>query len=109
MAQILSIAQSIGGSASPEAPPSASPAASASIPAFSMPDEGFVTGIMQLMQQARQADGKQEALLLALRPYLASERQARLDRAMEIARISHLAGTALRNYGGLLGKGGGHV
>ena len=104
MAQILSIAQSFGGgSASSEAPPSTG------APSFSLPDEGFLTGIMQLMQQARQADGRQEALLLALRPYLAPERQARLDRAMEIARISHLAGAALRNYGGLMVKGGSHV
>lgn len=98
MAQILSLAQSFGSSTSPEAPPPQN-----------APDESLLTGLMQLMQQTRQTDGRQEALLLALRPYLAPERQSWLDRAMELARISHLAGVALRSYGGLLGKGEPHV
>ena len=56
------------------------------------------------MQQARQSDSKQEALLCALKPYLAPDRRDKIDRALEIARISHLAGFALRNYGKLPGK-----
>lgn len=100
MAQILSLAQSFGSTSPAEAPPAPPPA---------LADEGLLTGLMQLMRQTRQADGQQEELLHALRPYLAPERQARLDRAMELARISHLAGAALRSYGSLVGKGEKHV
>lgn len=96
MAQILSMAQSFG-LQPPETPPSSVPP----------PDSEMLQTMMRLMQQARQSDGKQEALLSALKPYLAPERREKLDRAIQLARISHLAGYALRNYGVLGGKGGG--
>lgn len=103
MAQILSLAQSFG--MSPEPPsdhgPSAPPKQEQKA---GMPDEGFLQAIMGLMQQARQSDSKQEALLCALKPYLAPDRRDKIDQALEIARISHLAGFALRNYGKLPGK-----
>ena len=103
MAQILSLAQSFG--MSPEPPsdhgPSAPPKQEQKV---GMPDEGFLQAIMGLMQQARQSDSKQEALLCALKPYLAPDRRDKIDQALEIARISHLAGFALRNYGKLPGK-----
>lgn len=130
MAQILSLAQSLGmqppetqaavpsspepAPSAPEPPPTAPkpsppPASSGGMQALpSMPamDSGMLRAMMQLMQQAQQSDSKQEALLLALKPYLAPERRDKIDRALQIARISHLAGFALRNYGGLVGKGG---
>ena len=101
MAQILSMAQSLGmgqegepasGTAAPEPPPV---------------DPAMLQGIFQLMEQVQHQDGKQEALLLALKPYLAPERRNKIDEALQIARISHLAGAALRNYGGIFGKQGG--
>lgn len=97
MAQILSLAQSFGMQAesSPHDAPPPPP-----------PDDGFVRAIMMLMQQAQHSDEKQEALLCALKPYLAPDRREKIDRAMQIAKISHLAGFALRNYGNLPGKGG---
>lgn len=92
MAQILSMAKSLG-----MQPPTAdAPPPSAPPPV----DEGMLMGMMQMMQQMQQTDGKQEALLSALKPYLAPERREKLDRAMQLAKISHLAGYALRNYGG---------
>lgn len=94
MAQLMSLAQSLGGgekSAASPPPPV---------------NDGFVQGIMGLMQQATQTDGKQEALLNALKPYLHPDRREKLDRALRIARISQLAGGALKNYGDLLGKQG---
>mgnify|MGYP004646277503 FL=1 len=62
-------------------------------------DPRMLQTLMRLMQQAQQSDGKQEALICALKPFLAPERREKMDRAMQIARISHLAGFALRNYG----------
>ena len=101
MAKIMSLAQSLGGSSAasagpPEPPPKAPPPP---------PDDAFVKGILRLMQQAQHTDKRQEALLCALKPYLAPERQARIDEALRIAKLSQLAGFALKNYGGFPGKG----
>lgn len=99
MAQILSMAKSLGmepeqpGEAPPRTPPPADPE--------------MVQGLLRLMEQVRQGDGKQEALLQALKPYLAPERRDRIDQALQIARISHLAGAALGSCGGIFGKQGG--
>ena len=107
MAQILSLAQSFGmqspaeQQAESQTPPAPPPLSSA------MPDAGFLQGIMELMQQAQRSDGKQEALLCALKPFLRPERREKIDQALQLARISHLAGFALKNYGGLLGQKGG--
>ena len=100
MAQILSLAQSFG----LQPPEGAASAPSAPPPP---PDDGMAKAIFGMMQQARQSDGKQEALLQAIKPYLRPERRGKIDRALQIARISHMAGFALRNYGKLPGKGGG--
>ena len=99
MAQILSLAQSFGLQPPEEA--------AAAPPAPPPPDDGMAKAIFTMMQQARQSDGRQEALLLAIKPYLRPERRGKIDRALQIARISHMAGFALRNYGKLPGKGGG--
>lgn len=102
MAKIMTLAQSLGGSSSaaPDPPkPSPSPP----------PDDAFVRGILRLMQQAQHTDQRQEALLCALKPYLAPERQTKIDEALRIAKLSQLAGFALKTYGGFPGKGDGHV
>lgn len=91
MAQILSLAQSFG--MQPEAPPEQPDA-----PPPPM-DSAMLQGVMRLMQQTRQGDKKQETLLCALKPYLAPAKRGKLDRAMQIARISHLVSAALQNYG----------
>lgn len=93
MAQLMSFAQSLG-MGPPDAPPPPGPPPS---------DDAFVRGILQLVRQANQKDGPQEALLAALKPYLRPERREKLDRAMRIARISQIAGGALKQHGGLLG------
>ena len=96
MAQIMSMAQSFG--FQPESEPSPPPS--------SMPDEEMLRGMMQLMQQMQQNDGRQEALLRALKPYLAPDRRDKLDQAMQLARLSKIAGFALGKPGGLFsGKG----
>lgn len=103
MAQILSLAQSFGGQSSNPKETFSAPTPP-SCAGEGMPDLAFVQGIMELMQQAQRSDEKQEALLCALKPFLRPERRAGIDRALALARISHLAGYALKNYGGLLGK-----
>lgn len=96
MAQILSLAQSFGMSPEPpkeQAEPPAPPQ-----------DDKFLKTVFSMMQQARKSDSKQEALLAALKPYLAPERRWKIDQALQIARVSHLAGAALGQFGGKGGK-----
>lgn len=101
MAKIMNLAQLLGGpSAAPNGPPDPPPK-----PSPPPPDDAFVKGILRLMQQAQHTDKRQEALLCALKPYLAPERQAKIDEALRIAKLSQLAGFALKNYGGFPGKG----
>lgn len=50
-----------------------------------------------LLTQAGKLDKKQENLLNALRPFLRPARRQKFDRALQIARISHLAGFALKS------------
>lgn len=97
MAQILSLAQSFG--MQPESPPE--PPDRIPPPPAPPIDGAMLQGLMHLMQQTRQTDKKQEALVRALKPYLAPERRDKLDRAMQIAQISHLVSAALQNYGKL--------
>lgn len=87
MAQIMSMAKAFTAQAEQPSVQTTAP----------MMDEGMLLNLMQIMQQMQQTDAKQEALFSALKPYLAPERQEKLDRAMQIAKLSHLAGYALRN------------
>lgn len=59
-------------------------------------------GITKMIGQVQQREEKQQALVRALLPYLQPRHQARLERAIQIARMSHLAGAALRteNFSG---------
>ncbi len=98
MAQILSMAQSFGMTeTAPE--PTAAPS--------SMPDEAALLGMLQMFRQAQQSDSRDDALLCALKPYLAPERREKLDRAMQLAKLSRIASMAMKNTGGLLGGKGG--
>ena len=90
MAQIMSLAQSLMGSGGegkqPETPPEKT-------------ESGLLGKIGDLMkQQGGQND--QQALLRALRPYLSEKRQHKVDRALQITRLAHLAKLALEGMGG---------
>lgn len=102
MAQIQALAQSLGLSQTQNAPPeeTAKPPEAPAPPPNSDTQSDFARSIFSLMQQARQTDARQEALLCALKPYLRPERRESLDRAAQLARLSGLAGAALGRYGG---------
>lgn len=55
------------------------------------------SSVMTMLQQANNLDGKEAALFNALKPFLKPSRREKIDKAMRIARLSHLAGFALRN------------
>ena len=52
-----------------------------------------------MLWQAGKMDKRQEALLLALKPFLRKERQEKIDRALHAARLASLASLALKNRG----------
>ena len=43
--------------------------------------------------------GRSTALLAAMRPYMKPEKQEKLDKAMQIARMVHIAGAVVKEYG----------
>ncbi len=101
MQQILGIARSLGvelpDAMSGQEPPAEENTAAA--PPHSAPDGAFSEPVAQLLQQAGKLEKKQENLLNALKPFLKPNRREKIDRAMQVARLSHLAGYALRSRG----------
>ena len=94
MAGILSLAQSLGLTPPEPAEPSAPPPSSPS------PQQDPMAGSMaQLLSMAGSLGGKELALLQALRPLLREDRRYKLDRAIQAARISQIAGTAMKTLG----------
>ena len=65
------------------------------------PEAGSVLAqpVAELLTQAGKLEKKQENLLNALKPFLKPGRREKIDRAMQAARLSHLAGYALRSRG----------
>lgn len=85
MAQILSLAKSLGVGPPPEGE------------APTQPDPS-IAPILSMLKQVGNSDPREAALLGALKPYCSKERQDRIDRALRIAQLSQLASAALRNY-----------
>lgn len=48
----------------------------------------------------REEKSRSAALLMAMRPYMRPEKQEKLDRAMKITRMVHIAGAVMGQYGG---------
>ena len=62
-----------------------------------LPTPEAMKQITQALQQSETRDRRQETLIKALLPYLRPNRQARLERAMQLSHLSRLAGAALQN------------
>ncbi len=115
MAQIMQLAQSISGdsqasSAPPPAPePPQTPAARTppaqggdllSSLAGSL-DPSLLMKLLPLLQElGGQKDSNAKQLLYALRPYLKPERQEKVERALQLARLFHLGKKFLSEWGG---------
>lgn len=54
-------------------------------------------GVLKAIHQVKEKEEKQQNLVRALLPYLRPGHQKRLERAIQIARLSHLAGAALND------------
>ena len=118
MNQIMALARSLSG----EQPPPAleSPEEKAEEPTYvpgegeaEQPDLSAMLGQidpkmlqvgMDVIRQIQSTEDRNTALLNALRPFLREEKQARLDRAIQIARMTKLIRAALGALGGKEGE-----
>lgn len=106
MGQIMALAQSLGKQSSSDqeekdtAPEPAEDAPPDLSQLMGNLDPKMVQLGMQLMREYQQDDGQNTALLQALRPYLREERRGRLDKAVQIAKMSRLLRVALGSLGG---------
>jgi hypothetical protein len=76
------------------------------MPAQTAPAEELSAGDGQLLSSLGKLFGQKKeksrstALLMAMRPYMRPEKQEKLDRAMNIAQMVHIAGAVMEAYGG---------
>ena len=105
MARITQMAQGLMGQgqataetapAGPPAPPAPSAAGGTG---FSQPDAGVLSALVRSFAP-NAGKSRSTALLMAMRPYMKPEKQEKLDRAMRIAQMAHIAGAVVRQYGG---------
>ena len=114
MAQIMQLAQSLTGgqgqspppSASPQAPPPQQPPPPPPAPDLLSSlagglDPKLLVKLLPLVQElGGQKDTNARALLYALRPYLKEERQEKVERALQLARLFHLGKKFLAGWEG---------
>lgn len=114
MGQIMSFAKTLGGEAQSDAPPS-QPESNSSEAKPDFPDlsnlisglsggmdPGMIHMLGKIMQEGGNGrqDDKNMALLAALRPFLKEKRQAKIDQAIQIAKLSRLARIAFQSMKG---------
>ena len=114
MEQILSAARALSGQETAgTAPPEGAETGRASAPSGDDAGQGAPDGLFaalgdldprwvklgaRLIGEYSRRDDKKAALLEALKPFLKPERQAKVDQAAKIARLSRVAKAALRLY-----------
>lgn len=126
MAQIMALAQSLGGSAAPAAPQDAAALPEAGLEGEYVPvgqgeaggsqaaapdlsgvlnalgglDPQLIQSGMELLGQLSSGEDQRVALLLALKPFLKEERYAKIDRAIQIAQLSRVLRVAFQLFKG---------
>ena len=94
MSRIAAAAQSLMGGES------AAGSAPAQTPVSAQPSEAKLLSALSGMLGQKGGQSRSSALLSAMRPYMRPEKQEKLDRAMQIARMVRVAGTVMREWGG---------
>lgn len=122
MSQIMQLAQSLGGGGTQEPSPASPPPGQPPSPSWgaspSPPqggggdllsslmgggglDPGLLARLMPLIQElGGQRESNARNLLYALRPYLRSDRQEKVERALQLARLFHLGKKFLSGWEG---------
>lgn len=106
MNQIMSIAQSISGSPRDDRPAEQSPVIEGQVhsPApditsvFDSLDPRLLQLGMQLLSEYNRQDDNKIALLTALQPFIKEDRYAKLDQAIQIAKLSRVIRVALNSF-----------
>lgn len=105
MAQIMQLAQSISGGAdasTPPPPPVQQPQTTFNpLASLGGMDPGLLLKLLPLVQELGSGqDSNAKHLLYALSPYLKPERQAKVDRALQLARLFHVGKQFLTKWEG---------
>lgn len=104
MSQIMQLAQSLSGGADGSAPPQGQPPAPKSPDLLSAltggVDPALLTRLLPLIQELGNQNSNARQLLYALRPYLRPERQEKVERAIQLARLFHLGKKFLAGWEG---------
>ena len=94
MEQIMSLAKSLGNGASTPPgdgePELQSPGSPFDFPNIGSIDPKLLSAVASLLTKSQQGDDQRVALLQALRPFVKEQRYAKLDKAIQIARLSRL-------------------
>lgn len=107
MSQVMNLAQSLSAqmgseTAVPPPPPQGSGSASDLLGGI---DPELIARLLPVLKQMNRTESTESsAFLYALRPFLKESRRDKVDRAVQLARVIHLAKTFLTSEGGL-----GHV
>lgn len=100
MQKITAMAQNLmGGETKPEEPTMAESVTAPVSAAAPFSEAKLLSAISGMMGQKGE-QSRSAALLSAMRPYMRPEKQEKLDRAMQIARMVRIAGTVMREWGG---------
>ena len=105
MAQIMQLAQSFSGESSSPPPgqpvPPPPPTSVNPLSALGNTDQKLITRLLPLIRELGGGqDSNARNLLCALSPYLKPERQAKVDRALQLARLFHVGRQFLSNWEG---------
>ena len=93
----MSLAQSLGGKEAIGVPPCGN-GAPASETEDSMIDSQMFSTFFSLLSQYNGADDQRAALLSALRPFVKEQRYAKIDKAIQIAKLSRFMRSALELF-----------
>ena len=100
MAQIMQLAQSLSGPQQPSSPPPPQPVRQDASLLGGM-DTGMLMKLLPLVQElGGNQNSNARTLLYALRPYLREERQQKVERALQLARLFHIGKRFLTNWEG---------
>ena len=99
MAQVMQLAQQLSGTPAPAPPPEPAAPPPGTNPLGAL-DPQLLTRMLPLMQSLTQTSGPTQQLLTALRPFLREEKQEKLQRAAQLAKLIHLGKQFLTEWGG---------
>ena len=104
MSQIMALAQSLSGAGSPPAAETPHPEPAAAPPAdlslgLNQVDPRLLQLGGRILKEYQRGEDKNTALLLALKPFLRQERYAKVDQAIQLARLARVVRVALESMG----------